>query len=186
MGTRTRCIRAATLPALAATFLVSAGCSQAVRTALGLAGVDSKEPADRAMPDRSAREGTSTYEHTPPLEWLAFSAGQPWVPSLVFLDAPGPRNCALAPHGVSRVLPVPEGAPARPLQRLGPFELGMAGVTALEVERLYAAGSADLAWRMMERTSRLSTRGEGCGFSAFLYVAAAGTSSTEPVMVNRE
>lgn len=172
-----------------AVLLTTLGCAQAVNAGLGLLGVERQhaEPTQRSTRPTSPKApevATSTYRHSPTLGLQDYTLGRPYHPSTTLLDHVSPGSCAIAPQGVSRVLPVAEGSPALPIETIGPLEVGIAGASAVEAETLFARGAEDLAWRMMERTSRLSTNQDGCGFRIFLYLGLAGTSATEPVLVS--
>lgn len=134
----------------------------------------------------AARPGiASSYEHTPLLAWSRYAVGNPASPALSVFRSLSPSPCAPVPMGVGRVLPVPEGLPARDLHALGPLHVGVAGVPVVTATDLVARGESEFTAGMLDRTSRLGTTGDGCGLNVFAYIRLGLGTPNEPVAVLR-
>lgn len=112
----------------------------------------------------------SSYEHTPLLAWSRHAVGNPATPALSVFRSLAPSPCTPVPMGVGRVLPVPEGLPARDLHSLGPLDVGIAGVPVVNATDLITRGESEFTAGMLDRTSRLATTGDGCGLYVFAYM----------------
>lgn len=165
------------LPWMACAVLAAgaAGCAQLGPRGApmgGLEGLDAGRTL-RATPRTSAPSVvTSTYEQAPFKAWSRFAIGRPH--SLVGNVGSGMGltrdNCTLTPNGISRVLPIAEGAPTTTLLKEGGLEYGLAGVPLTAADETLESSPTDLALRMMERNAYLSTTGDGCNRSVFAFV----------------
>jgi len=84
-----------------------------------------------------------------------------------------------------QLLPVPNGAPAAPLARIGPFEIGVQGPIARLFTQGYSAyfdGLRDGA--LFYNGSAFSEYSLTCGFRALLYLRVSA-NGTPPIPVNR-
>lgn len=174
--------------AILAVVPITSGCG-VINAGLGLLGLGG-DPTPAGSPAApleggSAPDGAAAiYEHGPTPAWQQRTQGRPSVPVYGFLAGATPFSCTLAPSGAFRVLPIPGEVPMTPLHRWGPVQLGVAGTAwqnVLDLGRDHGGATATL----LEGASRLGTEGEGCRFTAFLYVSI-GPSTSQPVSVLRE
>jgi hypothetical protein len=171
------------------------GCRQAVRAGLGLVGVEPQEQdpfgeTGRARATATPRGGvvTSTYQHAPTLVWSTLALGQPSSVARSIFEGMSPSyGCQAVPQGLTRVAQIPFGSPSRPLQELGPIEVGVAG-NLRPWGSLFTFDRDALAQSAMASSALLGGRGTGaCGYTTFMYVRLniLGGGAAEPVSVLR-
>jgi hypothetical protein len=92
-------------------------------------------------------------------------------------------RCQPVPLGIQEVLDMPNGLPATPLGRLGPFEAGVQGIPFSPLLLPDYLATLDEG-RLVEGGAILADRGFACGFHSVVYVRLP-LSDSEPVAVNR-
>ena len=197
MVPRTRRLRVATLAAT----IPLAGCMQAVNTGLGLLGlggdrpkaesIDSEHPetarpsAAQPLGDKAhqrPRAVTSTYESAPAFWWDRYAVAPNASPARFLSQKIGQESCFLTSPGLSRVLPIQDGAPVRPIWQAGFVTVGVAGPGTDALFDPWALNSLGPAQDAVQRTARAATFG-GCNRSLFLFVSLGTGTAYEPVVV---
>jgi len=190
--------------ALAATLFTAValtGCMQAVNAGLGLFGLGGARPkaesvgsdsptsagqATDAPLGRTAsdhpRSVTSTYQARPLFWWERYATAPTASPGRFLSQEVGQESCFLASPGLSRVLPIEDGAPVRPAWQVGFVTVGVAGPGTDALFDLWSLNSFGLAQDAMARTARAATFG-GCTRSLFLFVSFGTGGSYQPVVV---
>lgn len=180
--------------ALAVTIALS-GCTQAVKAGLGLLGLSGDQTqaetvgaegsvaqgSGGAQPKRPAHAVTSTYESVPAF-WWEHAMAPVAVPGRFLSRKIGEESCFLSSPGLSRVLPIPDGAPVWPVLQGGFFTVGVAGPGTDAARNLWAMNGMGLAQAAVRRTAQAGTYGI-CSRSLFLFVSLGTGQAYEPVLV---
>ncbi len=178
-------------------WVTSSGCATLLRTGLRAAGVEvaDESPASRTAtrppesptavqaPPAPGTPPPAVYRHVPirGLHTNGPTSSQAMLYRL--FRSPGfDAGCQPVPLGLQQVLPVPNGAPAAPLGRWGPFEVGVQGPAAQALEPGYLDGLQDGA--LLGRWAHFGDQGWACGFRSQLYLRLTSRGTT-PVAVHR-
>ena len=167
-------------------FVSTTGCATLVPVGLGAAGVGTRKdgpslgaPLAQRRPSAGAR---STYQHAP-FDWAARSQARPYsIATGLFRSPAFDGGCQPIPIGLRQLIDVPNGAPAAPLQRIGPIEIGVQGPAAHLLTPGYFDRLAD--GELFYSATALADLGLRCGFQSRLYVRVSMTEST-PIAVHR-
>jgi hypothetical protein len=169
------------------------GCTQALQAGLGLLGVRSSRATgtDPLGVDRPAARPTRVeapsatigdYERAPDYTWDGYATATPASFSRLFTAGPEGESCTVTGMGVARVLPVGQGAPAWPVQRLGPFTLGVAGPGVDALGPLWLKNQVGFPRAAMRYTAQAGTWGT-CQRGLFAFVSLGTSDAYEPVVV---
>jgi len=191
----------APLAATLFTAVALGGCMQAVNAGLGLFGLRDDHPtaepvgANHPAPARPVtaaplgraagdhpRTVISTYEYRPAFWWERHALAPVASPARFLSQEIGQDACFLTSPGLSRVLPIQDGAPVRPVWQAGFLSVGVAGPGTDALFDLWAMNTVGLAQAAMERTAQAATFG-GCNRSLFLFVSFGTGGSYHPVVV---
>ncbi|HKJ03446.1 MAG TPA: hypothetical protein VJ997_13355 [Longimicrobiales bacterium] len=156
------------------------GCSRTLGRGLDLQGM---RRAKLAAP-RAPTVTTSVYARSPTLEWSAHVVGPPSSPGPNLFARTSDDACPPTAQGLSRVLPIAQGLPARSVMRYGTVGVAVAGLPA-GVGPSGIPSESVLAEAMMEHTSIQGTSGHACRPSVFAYVSLGIGRDFEPVSVLR-
>lgn len=171
------------------------GCGTLLRQGLEQAGVESSTRAPSVgassvgspVPERPPPVGVrSIYQHAPTFDWTGRYQSLPYSITTGLFSGPAfDTGCQPIPIGLRQLLPVPNGAPAAPLERIGPFEIGVQGPIA----RLFSPGYSGYFDRLRDGElfyggGALADYSLMCGFRAVLYLRVSA-SGTTPIAVNR-
>lgn len=128
---------------------------------------------------------TSTYEHTPELEWRRFAIGQAYSPAASLFGPPGPMACRRMAQGITGVST--GGAPAPPLdlRSTGVSGTGVGGLPVLNAFHLLMWSHENVAGTMVSSAAGLSNGADACAMNVFAYVRLGLGSSLDPVTVVR-
>jgi len=139
------------------------------------------------VPRRSASPATvtSTYEHTPALEWRRFAMGQAYSPAFTLFGPPGPTACWRALTGATALPASGAGLPTRDLRSTGPSGTGVAGLPVLSAAQLLLWSHEDIPETLVSSAAGLSSGAAGCSTNVFAYVRLGLGSSVDPVTVLR-
>lgn len=163
-------------------------CSTLLRAGLGAAGVEESEqqptlerPSQQTRPDNAV---TSRYQHAPTLDWQgSFRARPASLVTSLFQNPAFDGRCQPIPIGLQQLTQIVDGAPAEPIKRIGPFEIGVQGPAALA----FTPGYFDRVRydsELLYSAAALADQGAACGFQSQLYVRL-GLSKTAPLPIHR-
>ncbi len=193
MVRRTSRIRVAALVATLAAASVLTGCTQALHAGLGLLGIHSSQPTgiEGGGVDRPAAPLTKTappsatigdYQSAPNYTWDGYTTASPASFSRLSTAGPEGESCTLTSMGLSRVLPLGPGASAWPVQRLGPFTLGVAGPGVDALGQLWLMNQTGFPRAAMRYTAQAGTWGT-CQRGLFAFVSLGTGDAYQPVVV---
>ncbi len=193
MVRRNRNIPVTALVAILAAAPALSGCAQTARGGLGLRGIHANDPkgAPPTNLDRTARPLAKSerpaarvggYESAPSYTWERYAVAGPASFPRLFTMGPDGESCTLTSQGLSRVLPIGNGAPAWPVQRLGPVTVGVAGQGVDALGQVWLMNRAGFAQAAMHYTAQAGTWGS-CQRGLFAFVSLGNSSAWAPVVV---
>ena len=163
------------------------GCAALLRHGLKQAGGESRKSAPSLGSPLAQRTPTagvrSIYQYAPTFDWTAGSRSLPYsIVTGLFSGPAFDTGCQPIPIGLRQLLPVPNGAPPTPLERLGPFEIGVQGPVAHLLTPGYVDRLRDGA--LFYSAGALADASLMCGFQSQLYVRVS-TTRTTPIVRHR-